>query len=108
MSDSYSQLKQLATAIQPLSENEWSAFSSIWTECTAKGKEPLTVAGEKEKYLYFVIEGMQRVYYFDELPMMKDTCNKQRGILLPIEAVLRLIKCYLILLFHVYTSSPKG
>ena len=66
MSDSYSQLKQLATAIQPLSENEWSAFSSIWTECSAKRKEPLTEAGEKEKYLYFVIEGIQRVYYFDE------------------------------------------
>lgn len=66
MSDSYSQLKQLATAIQPLSENEWSAFSSIWTECSAKRKEPLTVVGEKEKYLYFVIEGIQRVYYIDE------------------------------------------
>ncbi len=66
MPDSYSQLKQLATAIQPLSENEWSAFSSIWTECSAKRKEPLTAAGEKEKYLYFVIEGIQRVYYFDE------------------------------------------
>lgn len=66
MPDSYSQLKQLATAIQPLSENEWSAFSSIWTECSAKRKEQLTAAGEKEKYLYFVIEGIQRVYYFDE------------------------------------------
>jgi CRP-like cAMP-binding protein len=66
MPDSYSQLKQLATAVQPLSENEWSAFSSIWTECSAKRKEQLTVAGEKEKYLYYVIEGIQRVYYFDE------------------------------------------
>jgi len=66
MPDSYSQLKQLATAIQPLSENEWSAFSSIWTECSAKRKEQLTAAGEKEKYLYFVIAGIQRVYYFDE------------------------------------------
>jgi CRP-like cAMP-binding protein len=26
----------------------------------------LTVAGEKEKYLYFVLEGVQRVYYFDD------------------------------------------
>lgn len=66
MPDYYSQLKQLATAIQPLSENEWSAFSSIWTECSAKRKEQLTAAGDKEKYLYFVIEGIQRVYYFDE------------------------------------------
>ncbi len=66
MSDLYAPLKQLTTAIQPLSEKEWTAFSSIWTECSAKRKEQLTVAGEKEKYLYFVIEGIQRVYYFDE------------------------------------------
>ncbi len=66
MSEIYAPLKQLAFAIQPLSEKEWSAFSSIWTECSAKRKEQLTIAGEKEKYLYFVIEGIQRVYYFDE------------------------------------------
>ncbi len=66
ISDIYTSLKQLTTAIQPLSEEEWNAFSSIWTECAAKRKEQITLAGEKEKYLYFVIEGMQRVYYFDE------------------------------------------
>jgi CRP-like cAMP-binding protein len=66
MSDLYAPLKQLTTAIQPLSEKEWTAFYSIWTESSAKRKEQLTVAGEKEKYLYFVIEGIQRVYYFDE------------------------------------------
>lgn len=26
----------------------------------------LTVAGEKEKYIYFVLQGVQRVYYFDD------------------------------------------
>jgi CRP-like cAMP-binding protein len=26
----------------------------------------LTLAGEQEKYLYFVVEGVQRVYYYDE------------------------------------------
>jgi CRP-like cAMP-binding protein len=66
MPDAYSQLKQIASAIQPLSEKEWGAFLSIWTECSAKRKEQLTIAGEKEKYLYFVTEGIQRVYYFDE------------------------------------------
>jgi CRP-like cAMP-binding protein len=59
-------LKQITFSIQPLSEKEWAAFSGIWTECSAKRKEQLTVAGEKEKYLYFVIDGIQRVYYFDE------------------------------------------
>ncbi len=66
MIDPYSQLKKIVTAIQPLSETEWSAFSSIWTECSAKRKEQLTIIGEREKYLYFVIEGIQRVYYFDD------------------------------------------
>jgi CRP-like cAMP-binding protein len=62
----YEQLKQIVFAIQPLTEKEWSAFSGIWSECSAKRKEQLTIAGEKEKYLYFVVEGIQRVYYFDE------------------------------------------
>ena len=66
MIDSYSELKKIVTAIQPLSETEWNTFSSIWTECSAKRKEQLTVIGEREKYLYFVIEGIQRVYYFDD------------------------------------------
>jgi CRP-like cAMP-binding protein len=66
MLDKNTQLKQLAFAFHPLSENEWSAFSSIWTERTAKRKEHLTMAGETEKHLYFVIEGIQRIYYFDE------------------------------------------
>jgi CRP-like cAMP-binding protein len=66
MSDNHEQLKQIAFAIQSLTEKEWSAFSGIWSECSAKRKEQLTRAGEKEKYLYFVMEGIQRVYYFDE------------------------------------------
>ena len=66
MIDSYSALKKIVTAIQPLSETEWNSFSSIWTECSAKRKEQLTIIGEREKYLYFVIEGIQRVYYFDD------------------------------------------
>jgi len=60
------QLHQLVSKFHPLSDNDWEAFSSLWTEFSAKRKEQLTHAGEKEKYLYFVIDGIQRVYYFDE------------------------------------------
>jgi CRP-like cAMP-binding protein len=67
MKDALLQLRQLVTKFQPLSDNDWEAFSSLWTEFSAKRKEQLTHAGEKEKYLYFVIDGIQRVYYFDEL-----------------------------------------
>jgi CRP-like cAMP-binding protein len=66
MADAYTQLNQIANAFQPLTEPEWNDFSSVWTECKAKRKEQLTLSGEKEKHLYFVIEGIQRVYYFDE------------------------------------------
>ena len=66
MIDSYTELRKIVSAIQPLSEIEWNAFSSIWIEYSAKRKEQLTVIGEREKYLYFVIKGIQRVYYFDD------------------------------------------
>ena len=33
---------------------------------SAKRREIITVSGEKEKYLYLVIEGVQRIYYFDD------------------------------------------
>lgn len=59
-------LKQITQAICPLSDEDWEAFSGIWKPLSARRKEILTVAGEREKYLYFVIEGVQRVYYFDE------------------------------------------
>lgn len=50
----------------PISESDWVEFSGIWEPFSAKRKEIITEAGEIEKYLYFVVEGIQRVYYFDE------------------------------------------
>lgn len=59
-------LRQLVYAVHPLSEKDWTDFSAVWKPFSAKRKEILTIAGEREKYLYFVCEGVQRVYYFDE------------------------------------------
>jgi CRP-like cAMP-binding protein len=59
-------LRQLIGQIEPFSETEWQAFSEIWTPFEAKRKELLTSAGEKEKHLYFVAEGVQRVFYLDD------------------------------------------
>lgn len=59
-------LKALVEAVQPLPEGDWQALAAIWQPFSARRKQVLTVAGEKEKYLYFVAEGVQRVYYFDE------------------------------------------
>ncbi len=46
-------------------DDAWKSFAAIWEPFTARRKELLTAAGEKEKYLYFVAEGVQRVYYDD-------------------------------------------
>jgi CRP-like cAMP-binding protein len=59
-------LKQVVEAIYPISANDWAVFSGIWRPFSAKRKEILTAAGEREQYLYFIIEGVQRVYYLDD------------------------------------------
>jgi CRP-like cAMP-binding protein len=41
-------------------------LTALWTPFAARRKEVLTKPGEPERYLYFVTEGVQRVYYYDE------------------------------------------
>ncbi|HZX73762.1 MAG TPA: Crp/Fnr family transcriptional regulator [Cyclobacteriaceae bacterium] len=60
------QLKKLCTAIYPFSDGEWEAFAMLWKAHQAKRKEQLTSPDEVERYLYFVVDGVQRVFYFDE------------------------------------------
>ena len=59
-------IRNLVQAIHPLTETEWQGLERIWTPVNYKRKEILTRAGEKEKHLYFVLEGIQRVVYYDE------------------------------------------
>lgn len=66
MPDALAGLKRLTDAVLPLPEEDWAAFSAPWKPYSAKRKEVITAAGEKEKYLYYVIEGVQRIYYFDD------------------------------------------
>ncbi|MFD2512251.1 Crp/Fnr family transcriptional regulator [Pontibacter locisalis] len=66
MVEELQKLKQLVTSIRPLPEEDWEAFSSAWTRHVVKRKEPITLAGDVEDYLYFVVDGVQRVYYFDD------------------------------------------
>lgn len=62
---SLQQLQILVNSIYPCPEEDWHSFSQIWEPFEAKRKTLLTSAGETEKYLYFVVEGVQRVYYID-------------------------------------------
>jgi CRP-like cAMP-binding protein len=55
-------LRQLIFNWQPLSEPAWNDFSECWQPVTYKRKEILTAAGEVERYVYFVLEGVQRAY----------------------------------------------
>jgi CRP-like cAMP-binding protein len=59
-------LKGLTNAIHSLNETEWQDFSAVLTRIQAGRKEVLTSIGEAEKYLYVVLEGVQRVYYLDD------------------------------------------
>ncbi len=66
MVNALEQLKLTCNQISALTNDEWDAFSTIWKPFNAKRKEQLTLADSIEKHLYFVYEGVQRVYYFDE------------------------------------------
>lgn len=61
------QLKKFLTKIHPFTEIELEQFSEKWQLFFAKRKEILTRSGETEKYLYFVLEGVQKVFYTDEM-----------------------------------------
>lgn len=49
-----------------ISHQDWDDFKMIWKPFSAKRKEVITYTGQTEKYLYYVTEGVQRVYYYDE------------------------------------------
>jgi CRP-like cAMP-binding protein len=56
-------LHDFVSRIHTLSAKEWNSFSEIWVPFDCKRKTVLTAAGETEKHLYFVIEGVQRAFY---------------------------------------------
>jgi CRP-like cAMP-binding protein len=58
-------LHQFINRILPLPQKEWEAFSAVWQPFACKRKTVLTSAGETERYLYFVLEGVQRAFYLE-------------------------------------------
>jgi CRP-like cAMP-binding protein len=59
-------LKQFVLQMYPLQPQELEAFTSNWQPLSVKRKTILTAAGEKERYLYFVLEGIQRAFYLGD------------------------------------------
>lgn len=66
MEESLKLLESVVRAIYPLDEADWKALSAIWKPFEARRKEIITAAGETERYLYFVTDGVQRIYYLDD------------------------------------------
>ena len=59
-------LKAYLAKIYPLTEEELAALTANWQPLTLKRKVVLTAAGETERYLYFVLDGVQRAFYLGE------------------------------------------
>ncbi len=59
-------LKEFLDPLYRLTSDDWELFSSIWQPYSCKRKTVLTAAGETERYLYFVLEGLQRAYYIGD------------------------------------------
>ncbi len=60
-------LRDFVFKMHPLNEEEWNDLEQIWVPVTYKRKTLLTAAGEVEKNLYFVMDGVQRAFYADEI-----------------------------------------
>lgn len=56
-------LANFITGLHPLKEEELADFVSSFQPFSCKRKTILTAVGETERYLYFVLEGVQRSYY---------------------------------------------
>jgi CRP-like cAMP-binding protein len=66
MVEALEQLKNLVQKVHSLDEKTCDDFLAIWQPYSAKRKTILTAAGETEKYLYFVINGVQRAFYLKD------------------------------------------
>ena len=60
------ELRKFIESIHPLKEEEWNSFSEIWQLFSCKRKTVLTAAGETERHLFFVLEGVQRSFFTRE------------------------------------------
>lgn len=66
MPTGHDELKRITQAIHPLPEDALLAFTGIFHPYEAGRKENITMAGQKERYLYFVTVGVQRIYEMDD------------------------------------------
>ena len=58
-----SSLRKFISSVYPLKEVEMERFLESWLPFSCKRKTILTAAGETERYLYFVLDGVQRAFF---------------------------------------------
>jgi CRP-like cAMP-binding protein len=61
--EAFEKLQSFVQQLAPFTETDWQHFAAIWSPYEARRKQVLTHAGDTERYLYFVADGVQRVYY---------------------------------------------
>jgi CRP-like cAMP-binding protein len=66
MTEALEKLQNMVFKVHPLQQDEWDELASIWQPFSAKRKTLLTSAGDVERYLYFVVDGVQRAFYLKE------------------------------------------
>lgn len=59
-------LRQFLTNIHPIDTEAMEALLAGWQMLPVQKRQVITAAGEVERYMYFVAEGVQRVYYLSE------------------------------------------
>ncbi len=62
LSTAFAHLQATIRQIMPLPKAAWADFMDIWQPFEARRKVVLTTEGDTEKYLYFVLEGVQHAY----------------------------------------------
>lgn len=66
MNSEQEQLQAFFDQIATVSKTTWEQCLPSWQSFEAKRRTILTAAGERERYLYFVLEGIQRVFFLTE------------------------------------------
>ena len=64
--DNLQKLRSIMSLLGQISDSEWDEFSEIWELITVNRKVNLTSQGQVEIFTYFVLEGIQRIYYLGE------------------------------------------
>lgn len=60
------QLAQFVKKYFALTDKSIEEFIALWSPLNALRKQMLTEAGEQEKYLYFILDGVQRIYALNQ------------------------------------------